>query len=258
MNPKDLISDVRDLGPGSLMMVLGAGIVMGVLSRESIDGVSVAGSILGVVLVVIGFLYLRHTSEGKLGAIGMVGRRYLGGDQVRARLQKATQITILKTWFPEDGAIESALGVALGNGASVQLILCEPESEILKKRCEGADVEHAQARRWIIRGLKLVKKHATEDQFDGVAFFEEWPGCPVIWADERPYMGFYFRGGTSPNFPWIEIRAGSRLATILENQRDALLELAKKREKQARKQGRRGTNLLETLDDLNDWLRRNS
>ena len=70
----------------------------------------------------------------KFLAVGMdTIHRHLTDDNIRDRLQKAMNIRVLKTWFPENDQIEEGLISAIKKGAKVELYWCKPESKILKR-----------------------------------------------------------------------------------------------------------------------------
>ena len=241
---RELIGDLRELGPGSVMLVLGTAIMMGLLTligkvyddrnviSSIVNVVAVAALILALGLILWGSWLVYKFIKSNLWHMGIIGRKTLTGAEVLTKIRKAKSIQILKTWFPETDVINNALASALGSGASVKLILCKPGSQILRIRCEGANVAPEEADDWIIQGLTRVKDDLEEEtkreQFKGVAFHDAWPGCPVIRVDQRIYMGFYFRGKTSPNFPWIEIRPGSELDNYLQSQEEELWTMANK------------------------------
>jgi hypothetical protein len=59
---------------------------------------------------------------------------------------------------------------------------------------------------------------ATPEADVQIAIYDNWPGCPVIWYDNEILMGFYFRGRSSPAWPWVSVEKGTRLAKILDDQ----------------------------------------
>ena len=194
---REFFAELRELGPGAIMLVLAAVIVVGVLTmlgqvyHEIGDNLQVhvaagVALIFASALFMFGLRTVLRSVESNLLDIGMIGRRFLTGEEVLNRIQEAKSITILKTWFPEKPEIAEALKTALINGASVELILCDPDSEILKCRCAGAWVKHADARRWIIEGLNIVREHSTDSKaLKNVWFHDEWPGCPVITVGQK-------------------------------------------------------------------------
>lgn len=250
---RELVSELRELGPGTLMLVLGAMFVIGVLTLLAqvypdsatinvlVNLAAIVTLILATGLVGFGIWFIYRSSTGNLLEVGMIGRQFLDSEEVLRRLQDAQSILITKTWFPETDDIATALTTALKRGARIKLILCHPESDILRVRCEGAGVTLDTAVQWIVEGLRIVHDCAkSEDQFDGIAFHNVWPGCPVIRVDERVYMGFYFRGDTSPSFPWIEIKNNSRIGRQLRSQEEELWRAAEDR--------------LDGLESLRAWL----
>lgn len=172
---------------------------------------------------------------------GMIDlRKFRTSKKMGAFLSRRKRLVVLKTWFPEDDDIRGGLKIAMNGGASIQLILCDPRAPILGQRTESTNHKQVDAAIWIINGLDLVAKNVSEAKFEGVALYNHWPGCPVIWADDRLFMGFYFWGSTSPQRPWVEVKAGSDLAKDLEEQRDQL--------------NRRAPTKLDTVDKLKKWL----
>lgn len=235
---RELIAEFRELGPGALVFLVGALLLLSVLSlcgqvyggrqeTESLVEWIVAGAaVVAIILLGFGFWYVRRSVHGNLWDMGIMGRRFLTGEEVLKRIQEAKELVIVKTWFPEKDEIADALKIALDRGARVKLILCKPDSKILESRCEGAGFKLTAATKWISKGIDIVQKHAKyPEPLKHVRLHDRWPGCPVITADERIYMGFYFRGNTSPNFPWLEIRKRSTLAEYLKSQEDELWEM---------------------------------
>lgn len=201
--------------------------------------------VIGLILTILG---LRPETDGppddeawaRFKEWGMVDLlRLQGVRSMRTLLERCSEkVTILKTWFPEDGEIAAGLAKAFQNHAKVRLIMCHPEAPILGMRSESARVRHDQAAVWIDQGLDVVEDNAIPKTFNGIGFYNAWPGCPVIWADDRIFVGFYFRGHTSPNQPWVEVKAGTPLSETLGYQRDTLWDKA---------------HQLKTLDELRQW-----
>ena len=254
---RKLIKEFHVLGHGGNLIAGGVAILLAVLTLlgrvylESDEEIPIVDAIVWIVLLIavsfmiIGFWLVRQFLGEDLLTMGMIGRRSLEGDKILEAIQKANSIIIIKTWFPETEIIRDALKAALKNGASVELILCDPYSKILEHRCEGARVNLDEAQLWIKKGLMIVEQNARNPgQFLGVRFHDIWPGCPVIRADQRTFMGFYLRGNTSPNLPWIEIHWPSNLRPHLERQERELRDCAVIRKRE-----------LKTLDDLRSWLK---
>lgn len=192
------------------------------------------------------------TALAKWGIIDL--RRFHDGEGMGTLLSDChDEVIILKTWFPEDHNIARGLKDAMKNEASIELILCAPESKILGMRSRSAGIAHTQATNWIRIGLDVVAQTVSDGKFNGVAFYNAWPGCPVIWADGRTFMGFYFRGHTSPHQPWVEVRPESPLLTLLEEQRDSLRTLAREAGPSLNRDG--GT--IDKIDKLHDWVKAN-
>ncbi|NOT07718.1 MAG: hypothetical protein HOP28_05850 [Gemmatimonadales bacterium] len=157
----------------------------------------------------------------------MVVHDPLSDFRVRDLLANAKRIRVLKTWFPENSDIEAGLMSALKRKASMELILCHPNSKLLHARCVGAEEAGDHGGRRVIRALRMIhdaicpagsaNPAALPDNLD-IRLYDTWPGCPIIWYDGTWLMGFYFRGASSPKWPWIEVREGSKLAEILDDQ----------------------------------------
>ena len=130
----------------------------------------------------------------------------------------------------------------MNGGATIQMILCNPKAPILGKRAKSTEHTHEQAAEWIYHGLDMVLKNASPTTFKGIGFYDTWPGCPVIWADHRMFMGFYLWRYTSPNQRWVEVEVKSDLWVALENQKTHILKDAVQ---------------LGTLDKLRTWIKDN-
>jgi hypothetical protein len=171
----------------------------------------------------------------------------LTDENLQNRLGSSRDIKVLKTWFPESPDIENGLEQAIKERkATVNLLLCKPGSVILKERSLGAKEEARWGSYKVYHAIKKIREwvKATPDAHVQIAIYDSWPGCPVIWYDNEILMGFYFRGKSSPAWPWISVETGSRLAGILSDQFDELLKLS--------------VEHLATPDDMDDWLDRNS
>jgi gas vesicle protein len=150
---------------------------------------------------------------------------HLTDDNLRPRLAKARKIKVLKTWFPESVQIEDGLISAIKQGATVELLLCKPESKILKERCKSAGAEDCYT--WVYRAVKKVYESMIEkgNRNINIVLYDSWPGCPVIWCDKETLMGFYFRGKSSPRWPWVSVKADTPLAITLDEQYNELKSL---------------------------------
>ncbi|NIV01669.1 MAG: hypothetical protein GWN55_10175, partial [Phycisphaerae bacterium] len=110
--------------------------------------------------------------------------RHLTDDDIRTRLEESLNIQVHKTWFPENDQIEEGLLSAIKNGAAVDLLLCKPDSYILRKRCEAA--QEPMGPYWIYRAIKKIHKTITNPENRNInrkitiTLYDEWPGCPVI------------------------------------------------------------------------------
>ncbi len=228
---------------------------------------------IGASLIVAGLVIALIAPERRFTDWGMIDLwLFQGVDDMGALLgQCRERVIILKTWFPEDGKIAAGLDQAFMNGANVQLVLCNPWADILGIRSTSADVLHRQAAKWIRRGLDVVKKWAHRDCDFKIGLYNAWPGCPVIWADGRIFMGFYFRKYPSPQQRWIEVRAKSPLADVLDEQLTGLWKRAFQITNTAQLDNwlsheivQRDSNMLALLkgciddegmlDSLNEWL----
>lgn len=169
-------------------------------------------------------------------------------ENVRDLLARANHIKVLKTWFPESTEIESGLLAAIEHRARVELLLCKPDSDILKSRSLGAHEPELWGSYKVYHAVEKVYEalEATPRAKVEIACYDSWPGCPVIWYDGNILMGFYFRGKASPAWPWVSVKAKTKLAKILENQFKELWTLTRPR-----------TVLLKTRKQMAQWLKKN-
>ena len=172
-------------------------------------------------------------------------RKELKDQHLHELLAGSKEIQVLKTWFPETNQIATGLKQAIRNRATVRLLLCKPESTILRQRSEGAGKNWLWGSIMIYLGIEDIYEavRATPGVNVQIRFYDAWPGCPVIWYDEKILMGFYFRGEASPNWPWVSVEKGKFFAKILNEQFKSLWDNADER--------------LDGPDDMKDWLNRN-
>lgn len=167
---------------------------------------------------------------GKLGATGMLK---FTTDKLSKELSNAhDQIRILKTWFPEEDQLRTGFQDALQRpNVKIELLLCSPDNYSLAVRSRSAHVARKEAIRKIINAFRLIYKvrcqlpdpigclnHKDEHCNTKIGLYQGWPGCPVIWCDKRIFLGSYFLGLSSQHAPWIRVKAGSQLATLLDRQ----------------------------------------
>lgn len=239
---------LRGLEPRTFWIVLGAmffgGAAFITYERGPVDRITssliIAMLVAGVFLMILGLL-----TKNRFAEWGMINlRKFHHSPDMERFLSSCTKdVTVLKTWFPEDNDIARGLEKAVTNGARVQLILCHPKVPILGQRSRSTDHEHQIAAKWIYRGLEVVSTKASREKFNGVFLYDAWPGCPVILADGRMFMGFYFWGYTSPTQPWVEVKANSDLWNVLTAQLEKLRTAA--------------SVTLKDLDALGRWMDEN-
>jgi hypothetical protein len=177
---------------------------------------------------------------------------HLDDEDLQKYLKDSSPIQVLKTWFPESRQIAAGLEGAIKNNARVKLLLCKPGSKILEQRSLGAKQDYWSGSFTVYTAVKLVydclKERARADKDKEservqIACYDSWPGCPVIWYGEKILIGFYIRGRSSPNWPWINLRRGSDLAQDLSRQFDELWD-------------DQGTERLTNLEEMKNWLER--
>jgi hypothetical protein len=178
----------------------------------------------------------------------------LTDENLQARLGNSRDIKVLKTWFPESTDIENGLEEAIKQKARVRLLLCKPGSVVLEKRSRGAHTNTSWGSYMVYHAVEKIYElvQATPGADVQVAIYDAWPGCPVIWYGGEILMGFYFRGKSSPAWPWISVREGSRLAGILNDQFEELWGRSAKRLKSPD-----NVKHIETADEMKNWLKRN-
>lgn len=155
-------------------------------------------------------------------ALGMrrVNRR-LSDEELRDHLAEASQIRVVKTWFPETRVIAEGLERAIcERSATVKLLLAHPDSEVLAVRSDGAGKARNYGGHSVTEALRQLCGWASSNQGARVEvhLYDSWPGSPVIWCNERAFLGFYLRGAPSPEWPWIEVSQGSELYDVLNKQ----------------------------------------
>ncbi len=202
-----------------------------------------------VIRVTTVFLYRDRSADfDKFLALGMdLVHDPLTDENLRDRLGNSRDIRVLKTWFPESTEIETGLELAVTKQqARVRLLLCKPKSAILKQRSLGAHEEAWWGSYKVYHAIRKVYKSVKTTQGTDVqiACYDSWPGCPVIWYDREILMGFYFRGKSSPSWPWVSVRTGSKLAKILDDQFNELWQLS-------------NTEHLDTPAKMAKWLKQN-
>jgi hypothetical protein len=169
----------------------------------------------------------------------------LGDEELQRRLAGSRKIRVLKTWFPETTTIERGLELAIKrHRAKVRLLLAHPDSQVLAQRSGGAGESPSHGAMMVLRTLNQVVDWIghSRDADVQIGLYDSWPGCPVIWCDDTVLMGFYFRGRSSPHWPWVEVEAGSKLdKEILKSQFDSLW-------------SHRDTIRLSTVAEIASWL----
>jgi hypothetical protein len=185
---------------------------------------------------------------------GVEGILYFPSDKLSKQLKGAGHIRILKTWFPEDNQLQTGFEEALTNrGTRIELLLCDPDYELLRVRSIGARLPADEGARRVVNALESIHRLRCEvdpkscfdqknrDCNTRVGLYKAWPGCPVIWCDDRIFLGYYFFGRSSLRSPWIKVKPESELAKILDRQFASLW-----------KDGR--TREFESCEDLGNWL----
>ena len=155
--------------------------------------------------------------------------RTLSNDTLRKLLAKSKNITVVKTWFPENDHLKEGLISSLKANGQVNLFLLDPNSEILKKRSEAASPNinhgknHVHNAICLMYDWKFIKPLAPVVN-GTIGIYDYWPGSPLIQLDNSILMGFYWIGDSSPAFPWLEIKNGSYLHDVLKGQIMAIKE----------------------------------
>ena len=141
-------------------------------------------------------------------------------DNLKKVLSKAKSIRVRKTWFPEDETIEHGLVAAYRGGASIDLILADPTSTILRDRSVGAHYGSNHGASIIRQSLKRLCDNIEE--FEGedcrrlrLRTYTQWPGLPIIEFDGTLLQGAYPLGKNSMNWPWMEVDPKSSIGEVL-------------------------------------------
>ena len=185
---------------------------------------------------------------------GIEGVVRFSSDKLSKQIKSAKEIRILKTWFPEDNQLLTAFEEALDNrDTKIELLLCHPDYELLRVRSVGAGEEAVEGGRRVISALRSIRRRRCGDSEPKgcfadnencntkVGLYRAWPGCPVIWCDDRIFIGYYFLGRSSLRSPWIKVKSDSALAKVLDEQFTSLW-----------KDDR--TKRFESCEDLKTWL----
>jgi hypothetical protein len=125
--------------------------------------------------------------------------------------------------------------------------LCKPDSILLQQRSSTALKGKYQGSNVVYHAIENILKwvHASSELRVEIGVYDSWPGCPVIWYDDKILMGFYFRRAPSPEWPWVSVTKGKEMARILDEQfRDLWFD--------------EHTRLLKTRKDLKEWLKENA
>lgn len=222
-----------------VLIVLAVGMLFGVYERSKVDPlfdllakfafailVTVVARIVTMVLSLIDKQNEEKEAYSSFLNLGMKTiHPTLDDEEIHNRLAQSKKIKVLKTWFPENRRIEEGLQKAIkNNGASVKLLLLKPDSMILRERSTGAGEHENHGHNKVINTLSRIKEwicESGENKFE-IGLYNSWPACPVIWYDENILMGFYFRGHSSTQWPWVEVTLGSPLEKILNDQFNSL------------------------------------
>lgn len=243
----------RELVILTVLVALAVGTLIGLYDQPPTRGFDLLNKIAFAILVtvVVRSLYLVLSaledrppdplvSFKQLGMCRAIER--LSDDELKSRLAQAQEIRVLKTWFPETPTIREGLEEALTKGrpARVTLLLMHPGSKILEARSKSARRGSNHGAHMVIQALEDLVKWGRGVEGLEVGLYDGWPGCPVIWHDERPLMGFYLVGSPSPDWPWIEVEKGSKLDGDLNRQFHAILDTALER--------------FSSAEELEEWL----
>jgi hypothetical protein len=151
----------------------------------------------------------------------------LSNTEVGDLIRNARHLRVLKTWFPETDDMLAAFQTAVGQAEKIEILLCHPDSPILTLRSEGAGCGAGDGAACVRRTLRTIGEACGACKSDpflrlNLGLYDAWPGCPVICADGRILLGFYFRGHASPATPWIEVWPGSDLSKLIDEQFESL------------------------------------
>ena len=153
--------------------------------------------------------------------------------------------TTLSTSLPAGAFYQDILREAGLTGKTVDLYLCDPESEVLEIMSPGTGKATAiEAKATILASVRAMCELAYEERsgFKGsVTLYRGWPGAPVFWCDNKLFVGFYPLGRVSPQAPWVQLRVSSPLGRLFAEQFERLQTTAR----------------LETVQQFKDWLDKN-
>jgi hypothetical protein len=155
---------------------------------------------------------LRRVLDGRSGlnSLGVrAGWDSIPGRELKELFESASTIRVLKTFHPEEFELEAGLQHALGRAspATVEFLLCEIDSKLLEERCEAAGEPRTEGKhknsRLVLEVSKWIENQAQSTC--SVAFYDAWPGPPLIACDDRLFVGFYLWEKSSLSSPWLEI-----------------------------------------------------
>lgn len=153
-------------------------------------------------------------------------------------ISREDEIVVLKSWYLDNDPFRERfyemIDVCDANihpARSVQILVCHPNSEILKVRSKSAkempNFGGDQMRTSLPELFKRMKKRnarqfgkvsSDEKTRDSIGFFNEWPSSPIILYGDWALVGYYFKGDSSPNWPWIKVRRNSPFGRVLFDQ----------------------------------------
>jgi hypothetical protein len=153
-------------------------------------------------------------------------RKTLGSDELKRFFSHANHIRVRKTWFPENETLQDGLIGACERGAEIDLVLADPDCELLRLRSVGAHRSPGHGGATIRDALGRICRAVIASNALGrhkmrLRTYAGWPGVPVIQCDKLMLVGSYPLGCTSPDWPWLEVDPESEMGAKLTAHHDA-------------------------------------
>ena len=149
-------------------------------------------------------------------------------DVFEGYVRKAQQVTILNTWIPNLGVLESDLKDALLRGAEVRILMLQPESKLvglrqaaLKTAPRASGAAHVRSGvEECLQQLADLYHDLPDEQRCGlkVKLFDSQVSISVYHADEQFLVSMYMHGQLAIHTPQLEIEGTSD--TVLGKQID--------------------------------------
>jgi hypothetical protein len=112
--------------------------------------------------------------------------------------QAKKKVSILQTWIPDIQLLENSFSTAVDNGASIQILLLDPQSEFIKQRSLDLGYKDSQT------GTKNVEANLAElerisvqhdiDKKLSCRVYNVLPSMHIYIIDDVIFLGFFWHG----------------------------------------------------------------